>query len=133
MPAQPAAAAGTGWLGLAVDDTLLTGRLVVVEVAADSPAATAGVRQQDVLLAINGAHVQTADEMAAALAAIAPGQRVNVAVGRDSRVDDLVLTAAAGPSRPARETGSRRPPSIRPRQHGRCSPPTTSRRLPQPR
>ena len=95
--AQPAAAAGTGWLGLAVDDTLLTGRLVVVEVAADSPAATAGVRQQDVLLAINGAHVQTADEMAAALAAIAPGQRVNVAVGRDSRVDDLVLTAAARP------------------------------------
>jgi len=96
-PAQPTAAAGTGWLGLAVDDTLLTGRLVVVEVAADSPAATAGVRQQDVLLAINGAHVQTADEMAAVLAAIAPGQKVNVAVGRDSRVDDLVLTAAARP------------------------------------
>lgn len=95
--AQPAAGAGTGWLGLAVDDTLLTGRLVVVEVAADSPAATAGLRQQDVLLAINGVHMQTADEMAAALAAIAPGQKVNLAVGRDGRVDDLVLTAAARP------------------------------------
>jgi len=95
--AQPAAGAGTGWLGLAVDDTLLTGRLVVVEVAAQSPAATAGVRQQDVLLAINGVHVQTADEMAAALAAITPGQRVNLAVGRDGRVDDLVLAAAARP------------------------------------
>lgn len=104
-PAQAAAAAqpplpatGTGWLGLAVDDTLVTGRLVVVEVAADSPAAKGGVRQQDVLLAINGTKVQTADEMAAVLAAIEPGQRVKVAVGRDSKVDDLLLTAAQRPA-----------------------------------
>jgi hypothetical protein len=98
QPPTIPSAAGTGWLGIAVDDTVLTGRLVVVEVAPDSPAAMAGVRQQDVLLAINGKQLQTADEMAAALAAISPGQRVKAAVGRDNKVDDLVMTAAPRPA-----------------------------------
>lgn len=89
---------GTGWLGIAVDDAVLTGRLVVVEVAPDSPAARAGVRQQDVLLAINGSQLHTADEMAAALAAISPGQRVKAAVGRENKVDDLVMTATTRPA-----------------------------------
>jgi len=93
-----AAAAGSGWLGIAVDDTLLTGRLVVVEVAPDSPAAKAGVRQQDVLLAINGTQLRTADEMAAALAAIAPGQIVKTAIGRDNKVEDIAMTAAQRPT-----------------------------------
>lgn len=91
------AAAGTGWLGMAVDDTVVTGRLVVVEVAPDGPAAKAGVRPQDMLLAINGNHLQNGDELAAALAAIVPGQRVKMAVGRDNRVEDVVAQASARP------------------------------------
>lgn len=91
------AAAGTGWLGIAVDDTVVTGRLVVVEVAPDGPAAKAGVRPQDMLLAINGNHLQNGDELAAALAAIVPGQRVKMAVGRDNRVEDVVAQASARP------------------------------------
>jgi membrane-associated protease RseP (regulator of RpoE activity) len=92
------AAAGTGWLGIAVDDTVVTGRLVVVEVAPDGPAAKAGVRPQDMLLAINGNHLQNGDELAAALAAIVPGQRVKMAVGRDNRVEDVVAQASARPA-----------------------------------
>jgi S1-C subfamily serine protease len=91
------AAAGTGWLGIAVDDTVVTGRLVVVEVAPDGPAAKAGVRPQDMLLAINGNHLQNGDELAAALAAIVPGQRVKMAVGRDNRIEDVVAQASARP------------------------------------
>jgi membrane-associated protease RseP (regulator of RpoE activity) len=91
------AAAGTGWLGIAVDDTVVTGRLVVVEVAPDGPAARAGVRPQDMLLAINGNHLQTGDELAAALAAIVPGQRVKMAVGRENRVEDVEALAAPRP------------------------------------
>jgi len=90
-------AAGTGWLGIAVDDTVVTGRLVVVEVAPDGPAAKAGVRPQDMLLAINGNHLQNGDELAAALAAIVPGQRVKMAVGRDNRIEDVVAQASARP------------------------------------
>ena len=92
-----AAAAGNGWLGISVDDTMVTGRLVVVEVAPDGPAAKAGVRPQDMLLAINGVHLQNGDEMAAALAAIMPGQRVKMAVGRDNQVEDVVAQASARP------------------------------------
>jgi membrane-associated protease RseP (regulator of RpoE activity) len=93
----PPAAAGSGWLGFAVDDTVVTGRLVVVEVSPDGPAAKAGVRPQDMLLAINGNHLQTGDELAAALAAIVPGQRVKMAVGRDNRVEDVVAQASSRP------------------------------------
>jgi len=91
------AAAGGGWLGIAVDDTLVTGRLVVVEVAPGGPAAMAGVRPQDMLLAINGNQLRNGDEMAAALAAITPGQQVKMAVGRDNRVEDVVARASARP------------------------------------
>jgi membrane-associated protease RseP (regulator of RpoE activity) len=102
LPADPSAslqpaAAGSGWLGIAVDDTVVTGRLVVVEVAPDGPAAKAGVRPQDMLLAINGNQLHNGDEMAAALAAITPGQQVKMAVGRDNRVEDIVAQAAARP------------------------------------
>ena len=93
----PPAAAGTGWLGFAVDDTVVTGRLVVVEVSPDGPAAKAGVMPQDMLLAINGNHLQTGDELAAALAAIVPGQRVKMAVGRENRVEDVVAQASSRP------------------------------------
>jgi len=91
------ASAGSGWLGIAVDDTVVTGRLVVVEVAPDGPAAKAGVRPHDMLLAINGNHLQNGDELAAALAAIVPGQRVKMAVGRDNQVEDVVAQASARP------------------------------------
>ena len=96
-PAAPSAEAGTGWLGIAVDDTVVTGRLVVVEVAPEGPAARAGVRRQDMLLAIDGNHLQNGDELAAALAAIAPGQRVRMALGRDNRVEDVVAQASPRP------------------------------------
>lgn len=98
-PDAAGAAAGMGWLGLAVDDALVTGRLVVVEAAPDGPAARAGVRPQDVLLAINGSPLKDSDELAAALAAITPGQRVRMAIGRDSRVDEVEAVASTRPPR----------------------------------
>ena len=93
---QPATA-GSGWLGIAADDTLVTGRLVVVEVAPDGPAAKAGIRPQDMLLAMNGTPLQTGDELAATLAAIAPGQQVKMVVGRDNKIEDVVAQASARP------------------------------------
>jgi membrane-associated protease RseP (regulator of RpoE activity) len=92
-----AGAAGSGWLGIAVDDTLVTGRLVVVEVAPDGPAAKAGIQPQDMLLAINGSPLKNGDELAAALAAIVAGQQVKMAVGRDNRVEDVVARASSRP------------------------------------
>lgn len=49
------------------------------------------------LLAINGTPLRNGDELAAALAAIAPDQRVKMALGRDNRVEDVVAQASARP------------------------------------
>ena len=46
-------AAGNGWIGLTVDDKVVTGRLVVVDVAAAGPAARSGIKRDDQLLAID--------------------------------------------------------------------------------
>lgn len=102
-PAAPFAA-GNGWIGLTVDEKLVTGRLVVVDVAPGGPAERVGILPQDHLLALDGTPLRTADQLAAALAAIAPGSVVKVAVGRGDRIDEVELEAMARPSRPpARE------------------------------
>lgn len=93
---QPAPA-GNGWLGLAVDDSLVTGRLIVVEVTPEGPAAAAGITPRDALLAINGTPLRTADELAAALAAISPGMDVKMAIGKGDRIDELTVTAVPRP------------------------------------
>lgn len=96
----PAATAiGTGWIGLTADDSLVTGRLVVVEVDPRGPAARAGIKPEDQLLAINGTPLQNADQLAAALAPLSPGSDVKIAVGRADRIDEVALKAAPRPER----------------------------------
>lgn len=108
-PATPAAA-GNGWIGLTVDEKVVTGRLVVVDVAPAGPADRAGIRLQDHLLAIDGSPLRTADQLAAALAALAPGSTVKVAVARGERIDEIALQAIARPTRqPVREWQSAEP------------------------
>jgi len=46
-----------------VDDSLVTGRLVIVEVTEPSPAHEVGIKPQDVLLAIDGQQLQSADQL----------------------------------------------------------------------
>lgn len=98
---QQATAAGNGWLGLTADDSLVPGRLVVVDVAQPGPAAQVGIKPQDQVLAINGKPLRTADQLAAELAAIAPGNDVKMAIGRGDRIDEVVMKAAERPSRTA--------------------------------
>ena len=93
-----AAQAGNGWLGFSVDDSVVTGRLVVVEVAPGGPAARAGIQPRDVLLSLNGTQLHTSDELAATLAAIGPGQRVTMSVGRDNRLEEIVAEATTRPA-----------------------------------
>lgn len=84
---------GRGWLGMAVDDSLVPGRLVVVEVDAAGPARDAGVKLQDMVLAVNGEPTIDAERFSAAVAAIAPGDEVLLAVGRGGKVDEIRLKA----------------------------------------
>lgn len=101
---QAPPAAGNGWIGLTVDDKVVTGRLVVVDVAAAGPADQVGIKLQDHLLAIDGVPLRSADQLAAALAAIAPGSTVKVAVGRGDQIEEVALEAMVRPAKPpARE------------------------------
>ena len=119
---QAPPAAGNGWIGLTVDDKIVTGRLVVVDVAAAGPADQVGIRLQDHLLAVDGVPLRSADQLAAALAAIAPGRTVKVAVGRGDQIDEVALEAVARPAKPpAREWQKAEP--------GR---PTVAREAPRP-
>jgi len=103
--AAPAALApGNGWIGLAVAESRTPGRWVVAEVVPESPAALAGIRVGDDVRAINGTILQTADDVAQSLTAIAPGQAVSVAVARDEAVTDVRMTAVPRPApQPPRE------------------------------
>ena len=87
-----------GWLGLIVDDSLVTGRLVIVEVTAPSPAHEVGIKPQDVLLAIDGQQVQSADQLAALLSAISPHESVRALVGRPNGVKEVTMTAVERPT-----------------------------------
>jgi S1-C subfamily serine protease len=101
-PAATPAAAPNGWLGMAVAESNVAGRWSIVEVAADGPAAAAGIRVGDELRAINGSPLRNADEVAQALTAIAAGQQVRLAVARADDLQDLVLAAATRPVTTAR-------------------------------
>ena len=100
LPAALLPGDGTGWLGMTADDGLVTGRVAVVDVAAEGPAAQAGIRPDDILLELDGKPLRNDEDLAAALASIAPGQRVNAAIGRDGRIEDVVLTAGPRPAAP---------------------------------
>ena len=87
----------SGWLGLTVDDSIITGRLVIVKVSDPSPAMQAGIQAQDVLLAIDGEPVQTADQLAALLAAIPPDKKVRALIGRTEGVNEVTMTSRIRP------------------------------------
>ncbi len=100
----------SGWLGLIVDDSIITGRLVIVKVSDPSPAMQAGIEAQDVLLAIDGEPVQTADQLAALLAAIPPDKQVRALIGRTEGVNEVTMTSRTRPPE------SRTPSQISPSQ-----------------
>jgi M6 family metalloprotease-like protein len=87
-----------GFLGvvLAPDDK---GRLTVAEVAADSPAARAGVQRGDLLLKVDGKEAKDEAAFDELLRAKSAGDAVKLGLSRQDRTLDVTATLAA-PSRP---------------------------------
>jgi M6 family metalloprotease-like protein len=103
--ASPATAGRSGYLGVHVNAGG-GGKLVVAEVADDSPAAKAGLRPGDVLLKVGEQGIASADAMRDQLQLRAPGDAVKLAVVRDGKPLELTATLAAV-SRPMK-AGTRR-------------------------
>jgi S1-C subfamily serine protease len=75
---------GRAFLGVRIA-TLLSGGVLVTSVVPGGPAASAGIKPGDVVVAINKTPLQTADDLATALATVKPGTTVRVTVARNGR------------------------------------------------
>jgi S1-C subfamily serine protease len=69
---------------------------VVESVTAKSPAATAGIREQDVILEFDGEHVRSAGHLTRLVTETPAGRDVALVVMRDGRRTNLHLTTEAG-------------------------------------
>ena len=85
-----------GWLGIYLEDR---DEAVVAEVIPGSPAAKAGVKAGDVILAVGDRATPTRQKLIEVVGAAAPGASVSLKVQRDGR--EMVLEVGAAHSRQA--------------------------------
>ncbi|HVP66239.1 MAG TPA: DegQ family serine endoprotease [Anaeromyxobacteraceae bacterium] len=70
---------------------------LIEQVVPKTPAAKAGLKVGDVVVAVNGKPVEVPGQLTRAVAAVSPGNKVTVTVLRDSKKEDFVLTVAKRP------------------------------------
>jgi serine protease Do len=90
-----------GWLGVAVDDR--DGGVTIANVDRAGPAAKAGIKAGDVVLAINGDRIDSSRGLIRAVAAVTPGNSVRVTVRRQGR--ELEIPVSVGRRPPEQSAG----------------------------
>jgi membrane-associated protease RseP (regulator of RpoE activity) len=104
-PANPAIPAPTpsvrpvNWLGMQIE-TVPPGAAVVDSVKLGSAADRAGVNPGDIIVAINGRSITSADGIATAIAGLPAGQHVPIQISHGSTLVQTGLTLGAPPSGP---------------------------------
>lgn len=93
VPAAQQPTKEQGYLGLITRNDPTGNFIRVVQVVADSPAAQAGVRTEDVILSIDGRLTRDMNTLAAALQGRLPGDRLTVALlrGQEERTVTVML------------------------------------------
>lgn len=95
-----------GWIGIAPEDIgdeqarrlgLARGGVVITNLYVDSPALAAGLQPGDIVLAVDGADVRSAQETLTRIAQLKPGQRVTLRVQRGERVADVAIDVTERP------------------------------------
>jgi Do/DeqQ family serine protease len=95
-----------GWIGIAPEDIpdeqarrlgLARGGVVITNLYVDSPALTAGLQPGDLVLAVDGADVRSAQEALARIAQLQPGRKVTLRVQRGEQVADLSVDVTERP------------------------------------
>jgi serine protease Do len=84
-----------GWLGVSVENS--EHGVTVAGVERASPAARAGIRQGDAILAVNGERIEGARGLIRTIAAVAPGSNVSLSVRRQGREIDVSVTVGRRP------------------------------------
>lgn len=93
-----------GWLGVRIQEVTpeiarslglhAAAGALTADIAADSPAAKAGLQTGDVILAYDGKPVHTPRELALAVAESLPGRKATLTIWRDRRESSLAVTIA---------------------------------------
>jgi serine protease Do len=84
-----------GWLGVSVQDS--DNGVTVAGVEPTSPAAKAGLQKGDMILAVNGEHVDTSRVLIRTVAAQMPGKSVSLSIRRQGRAMDVSITVGQRP------------------------------------
>ncbi len=92
-----------GWLGVTVDDA--NDVVTVAAVERGSPAARAGIRPGDVIVRVNGEHIDNSRGLIRLIAASSPGTNVNLAIRRQGREIDVSVAVGRRPTESAAEGG----------------------------
>ena len=71
---------------------------VIVNTTVDSPAEKAGLQRYDVITAINGTNITTAEEATEVVSKLRPGDKVTVEYERDGQMESVEVTLTARPS-----------------------------------
>ncbi|WP_372620464.1 S1C family serine protease [Falsiroseomonas sp.] len=99
-----------GWLGVAVQDLeperpgrtspAMAPGVMIAGVERGSPAARAGLRQGDLVTAIDGERIGTSRALVRNIAAVPPGRTVRLSVLRDGRTSEIPVQVGRRPSQP---------------------------------
>jgi C-terminal processing protease CtpA/Prc len=92
-----AAKQSKGWLGSEGEKSTDPAGYKLTKVYADGPAATAGLKVGDVLVALNGISYASTDEIKKAKQALLPGSKATYTVVRDGKKQDFEVTLGTIP------------------------------------
>ena len=91
-----------GYLGVGLNDVTpenakffnLTGNTgaLIASVTPNSPASRAGLKEGDVVTAVNGQTVETGSDLQVAVSEVAPGTKIQLDIERNGRPDKVDLT-----------------------------------------
>jgi serine protease Do len=87
---------------------------LIGDVQADGPAAKAGLKSGDLVLAVGDQEIKDARELARKIASVAPGQQLRLSVKRDGTDQAITVTTAAFPSEAKVAGQDRREPGNNP-------------------
>ena len=88
-----------GWLGVAVDDR--DAGVTIASVDRTGPAARAGIRAGDVVVAVGGDRIESSRGLIRAVAVVPPGDRVEVTVRRQGREIEIPVSVGRRPNEQA--------------------------------
>jgi serine protease Do len=85
-----------GWLGVSVQDS--DNGVTVAGVEPASPAAHAGIRQGDMIIAVNGEHIETSRALIRTVAQEAPGKPVSLSIRRQGHAMEVSVIVGSRPA-----------------------------------